>query len=162
MSLLGRPVRSTVSLPDPPTMLMVEVSSAVPLSDVRTLTVSPPEPRWMTMSSIPSMRMVQGSYGTSTIRMDGIEDIVIHLGSGGDTVNVLTSLNGTALDTSTINIVGGSGNDTVDLTGRPSNDIHRVVVDGAGGNDTVKLNFGYSAITGVVAVTGGFQISHDG
>jgi large repetitive protein len=108
---------------------------------------------------------IQVTYGASNIRMDGIEDIVIHLGSGGDTVHVLTSLNGTALDTSTINIVGGAGDDTVDLTGRGTGDIHRVVADGGANSaagDTLKLDFGYSAVTGVVTISGGFQITHNG
>ncbi|MGM4906697.1 DUF5801 repeats-in-toxin domain-containing protein [Tardiphaga sp. 866_E4_N2_1] len=103
--------------------------------------------------------------GASTIRMDGIEDIVVHLGSGGDAVNVTTSLNGTALDVSTINIVGGAGDDVVNLTGRGAGDIHRVVADGGAntaGGDTVKLDFAYSAITSVLAVTGGFEITHNG
>jgi T1SS-143 domain-containing protein len=110
---------------------------------------------------------IQVSYngGASTIRVDEIEDIVINLGSNGDTVHVTSSLNGTALDVSTINIVGGVGNDTVDLTGRGAGDIHHVIADGGNNGaagDTVKLDFAYSAITSVVAVANGFQISHNG
>jgi len=69
-----------------------------------------------------------------SVRMDEIEDIVLNLGSGGDTVNMTTPLGGTALHVDTITVNGGTGNDTVDASGSTSG--HRVVFNGGEGNDT--------------------------
>ena len=57
----------------------------------------------------------------------------IHLGSGGDTVNVTTPLGGTTLSTTTITVEGGAGGDTVNA-GAMTGD-HHIVFNGAGGDD---------------------------
>jgi T1SS-143 domain-containing protein len=111
-----------------------------------------------------------------TIRMDSVEDIIVDLGVGGGTVNYATPMTGTALDTTTITINGGAGNDTIDLTGRdsggptPSGDTHHVVVDGGGNTtgpgdlgDVVKLDFRVSDITAIThSGANDVQISHNG
>ena len=110
------------------------------------------------------------------VRMDGVEEIVINLGANGDTVNVTSPLNGTALATSTITVNGGAGDDMIDLTGRstggsnPSGDTHRVVVDGGGNStgagdlgDVVKLDFRVSDISAITHTgTNDVQITHNG
>ena len=74
------------------------------------------------------------SDGTDTIRMDEVEDIVVNLGVGGS-VSFGPGLENTALETSTVYVNGGNGNDTVDLTNMP--DGYNVVFNGGGGNDQV-------------------------
>ena len=65
-----------------------------------------------------------------------IEDIAIHLGSGGDTVNVSGSLGGTSLSTSTITVTGGAGNDAVDASDIDAALPVKVEFTGNGGDDT--------------------------
>ncbi len=75
-----------------------------------------------------------------------VEELVINLGSGGDTVVVNGSLDGTGLATHTITINGGAGDDTVDLSKFTSN--QDVVFDGAGNTaagDTVIFGFAFNA-----------------
>jgi hypothetical protein len=81
-----------------------------------------------------------------SVRMDEIEDIVLNLGSGGDTVNVTTPLSGTALNVNTITVNGGTGNDTVDASGITSG--HRVVFNGGDGNDTFTSGGGDDIFNG--------------
>ncbi len=68
------------------------------------------------------------TYGGTTVRMDGIEEINLELGDGGDTVNIGT-LAGTTVAASTITIDGGAGDDVVDLVDLTS--AHRVIADGS-------------------------------
>ena len=72
--------------------------------------------------------------GTHTIRMDEVEDIVFNMGVGGE-MTFGPGLENTALETSTIYVNGGTGNDTVDLRGLP--DGYSVVFNGGGGTDKV-------------------------
>ncbi|WP_210385766.1 type I secretion C-terminal target domain-containing protein [Hoeflea sp. EC-HK425] len=99
-----------------------------------------------------------------SVRMDEIEDIVLNLGSGGDTVNVTTPLGGTALNVNTITVNGGVGNDTVDASGITSG--HRVVFNGGDGNDTFTSGGGDDEFSGGagddVFVTGDGNDSFDG
>uniref|UniRef100_UPI0030ED06CF calcium-binding protein n=1 Tax=uncultured Hoeflea sp. TaxID=538666 RepID=UPI0030ED06CF len=81
-----------------------------------------------------------------SVRMDEIEDIVLNLGSGGDTVNVTTPLGTTALHVNTITVNGGTGNDTVDASGITSG--HRVVFDGGDGSDTFTSGGGDDIFNG--------------
>ena len=81
-----------------------------------------------------------------SVRMDEIEDIVLNLGSGGDTVNVTTPLGTTALHVNTITVNGGIGNDTVDASGITSG--HRVVFNGGNGNDTFTSGGGDDIFNG--------------
>jgi T1SS-143 domain-containing protein len=71
-----------------------------------------------------------------------VEEIVVNLGSAGDTVIVSGDLSGTGVASSTITINGGAGDDTVNLFSFKSNE--DVVFNGAGngaGGDTVILGF---------------------
>jgi Ca2+-binding RTX toxin-like protein len=74
------------------------------------------------------------SDGSATVRADEIEDIDFHLGNAGDSVTISGDFSSTALDTSTIAVQGGTGDDTVDASGITSG--HRVVFNGGDGNDT--------------------------
>ncbi len=77
----------------------------------------------------------------SEVITDNVEDIVIQTGNGGDTVIVSGDLAGTGVSTSTITVVGGTGNDTVDASTLTS--VHGIDFTGAGGNDTfVSSNAG--------------------
>ena len=82
------------------------------------------------------------------LRYQGVQDLVINLGSAGDDVVVTGSLDGTGLATHTITINGGAGNDTVDLSKFTSG--QDVVYNGAGNGpagDTVIFGFASSAAT---------------
>ena len=101
-----------------------------------------------------------------SVRMDSVEDIIVDLGNGGVTVNYTTPMTGTALDNTTVTVHGGSGDDTLDLTGRgtggsvDSGDQHHVVYDGGANGaagDTVILDFNLSDVTAVVKETSGGQ-----
>lgn len=58
--------------------------------------------------------IADGSLGS--VLMDQVEDIIITLGSGGDSVVVTTPLGGTSLSIATIEVLGGAGADTVDAS----------------------------------------------
>ncbi|MDJ0929810.1 cadherin-like domain-containing protein [Breoghania sp.] len=77
--------------------------------------------------------------GSIIAEMDGIEEIVIDDQGApsdfSDTFNVHGSFAGTSLATSTITIEGGSGSDTVDISGLSS--VHRIVFSTNGGDDVV-------------------------
>lgn len=99
-----------------------------------------------------------------TIRMDNVEDIDITAGPGGVTVQYVGSLANTALDTSTVTVHGGTGDDILDLTARSNSDPHKVIADGGSqvSADTVKLDFSVSEITAIEAIAGGVKITHAG
>ena len=112
--------------------------------------------------------------------MDNVEDIQIVLGSGGDTV-IIGDLTGTAVETTTIMVMGGAGNDTVDAgaiaatqpinvvfaaSGGPNGDDKLVsgagndsFTGGSGGSDTLDLS---KATSSVVASTGDGSVSATG
>ncbi|MFO1171797.1 MAG: peroxidase family protein [Hyphomicrobiaceae bacterium] len=85
--------------------------------------------------------------GVVIAELDNIEELVINgLGvttpggasggtSQGDTITVSGSFAGTSLNFNTITIEGGTGNDTVDITGLTSG--HRIVFNSGGGTDTI-------------------------
>ena len=108
----------------------------------------------------PSEILLSNGSGTILVAMTEIEEIVVHGGGGNDTLIVSGDFSGTSLLPTTIVFDGGAGDDTFDLTGRPSNVGARG--DGGDNNDTVRLDFAYSAITNIVAVPGGLRITHNG
>jgi Ca2+-binding RTX toxin-like protein len=59
-------------------------------------------------------------------------------GNGGDTIQVIGNFNTTSLNYNTITVNGGSGNDTVDISGLTS--AHRLVFNSGGGSDQVVGN----------------------
>jgi len=73
--------------------------------------------------------------GQVITELDNIEEIFIATGDGTDSVTTLGTFNGTSLNFNTITINGGSGDDTVDVSGLQS--AHRIVFRSNGGNDTV-------------------------
>ena len=96
---------------------------------------------------------VQATAGNYQVATNGVQELVIQLGNAGDTVAVNGDLSGTGLATSTITIQGGTGDDTVNLSGFLSNE--DVVYDGGANTatgDTVIFGFAstaasYSAVT---------------
>ncbi|WP_157223912.1 Ig-like domain-containing protein [Afipia broomeae] len=99
-----------------------------------------------------------------SIRMDSVEDIDITAGPGGVNIQYIGSLASTALDTSTVTVHGGTGDDILDLTQRGNSDPHKVIADGGAQTtaDIVKLDFSVSEITGIEAISGGVKITHAG
>ncbi|MCZ4289288.1 Ig-like domain-containing protein [Hoeflea alexandrii] len=86
------------------------------------------------------------SDGSATIRADEIEDIDFHLGNAGDSVTIAGDFSSTALETSTITVEGGTGNDTVNAAGITSG--HSVVFNGGEGNDTFTSGAGDDEFNG--------------
>ncbi|MCY0096967.1 peroxidase family protein [Hoeflea ulvae] len=77
-----------------------------------------------------------GTDNASVItELNNIEEIVIDGHGGGDSFTTNGTFAGTSLSTSTITINGGSGDDTVDISGLLSE--HRIVFRSNGGNDTI-------------------------
>ncbi|EGP07509.1 flagellar hook-length control protein [Bradyrhizobiaceae bacterium SG-6C] len=99
-----------------------------------------------------------------SIRMDSVEDIDITAGPGGVNIQYIGSLASTALDTSTVTVHGGTGDDVLDLTQRGNTDPHKVIADGGAQTtaDIVKLDFSVSEITAIQAISGGVKITHAG
>ncbi len=77
--------------------------------------------------------------GNSSVTTTNVEEIVINLGSAGDTVDITGDLHGTGVATSTVTINGGTGNDTVNLSGLTGTPVD-VVFHGGGGSDTLLLS----------------------
>jgi Ca2+-binding RTX toxin-like protein len=77
-------------------------------------------------------------------QLSGIDEIEIDGGGGTDTFVVSGDFQNTDLDPTTIRFHGGSGNDTLNVTGRVSD--HRVVFKSNGGNDTILGEFRESDI----------------
>ncbi|MFN0264741.1 beta strand repeat-containing protein [Tepidamorphus sp. 3E244] len=84
----------------------------------------------------PNQIEIDEDGGAADVTLDGIEDIEITLGNGGDTVTITTPLDGTSLSTSTITVTGGTGNDTVDADAIDAAKPVSVVFDGGEGDDT--------------------------
>jgi T1SS-143 domain-containing protein len=83
----------------------------------------------------------------SAVTTINVEEIVLNLGNGGDTVLINGDLQGTGVATNTVTINGGTGNDTVNaggITGTPVD----VVFNGGGGNDTFISGHGNDTFTG--------------
>ncbi|HUI97705.1 MAG TPA: hypothetical protein VLX44_18260, partial [Xanthobacteraceae bacterium] len=77
----------------------------------------------------------------SSVTTTNVEEIVLNLGNGGDTVNITGDLNSVGVATSTVTVNGGTGNDTVDASGMTDNISGSpvdVVFNGGGGNDLFK------------------------
>ncbi|MCZ7658601.1 MAG: DUF5801 domain-containing protein [Xanthobacteraceae bacterium] len=72
--------------------------------------------------------------GSQALTLNGVEDIVVQTGGGGDTVTISGDFGPTDLDVSTITVEGSGDSETLDLGGLTSN--HRVVFNASGGNDT--------------------------
>ena len=94
--------------------------------------------------------------GTATsasvaVTTTNVEEIVLNLGNGGDTVNISGDLLGTGVATSTITINGGAGDDTVNLSRLTSNE--DIVFDGGGVADST----GNTAILGVAFANATYQ-----
>jgi T1SS-143 domain-containing protein len=109
----------------------------------------------------PDVLVTYSGTGGTTVRADEIEGIEITLHAGGGTVNV-GDLSGTAIEPSTIVINGGTGNDTIDLTGLAGTKVVINDIDGIGGDtDSVKLA-GKWADYNVTESNGTFTISLGG
>jgi VCBS repeat-containing protein len=109
----------------------------------------------------PDLLVTYSGTGGTTVRADEIEGIEITLHAGGGTVNV-GDLSGTAIEPSTIVINGGTGNDTIDLTGLAGTKVVINDIDGIGGDtDSVKLA-GKWADYNVTESNGTFTISLGG
>jgi T1SS-143 domain-containing protein len=77
--------------------------------------------------------------GAATIRADEIEHVTFNFGGAGDTL-AIGDLTGTAIVDTTVEIVGGAGNDTVDLTAAVLGGRHVVFSDTSGSDsDTIRL-----------------------
>jgi len=103
------------------------------------------------------INILAGTSPASTVAATGanyevattaVEQINIQTGNGGDSVVITGDLQGTGVATSTITVVGGTGNDMVDASGMLNavdtgpGDASRVGIDftGAAGNDTFISN----------------------
>jgi Ca2+-binding RTX toxin-like protein len=86
-------------------------------------------------ANIANVEIEYDGAGATDIVASNVEDINFTLGSGGDTVNVTTSLAGTSVSLSTISIAGGAGADTVDASAIDAAHPVRVSFNGAGGSD---------------------------
>ncbi|WP_029617725.1 peroxidase family protein [Pseudorhizobium marinum] len=73
--------------------------------------------------------------GVIAVELDNVEEIIINTGDGNDSVFPLGNFVGTSLNFNTITINGGTGDDTIDVSGLTS--AHRVVFRSNGGNDTI-------------------------
>jgi Ca2+-binding RTX toxin-like protein len=88
--------------------------------------------------------------GTIIAELDNVEEITVNATTvtapggvppggtgtiGGDTVNVIGNFTATSLNYNTITVNGGTGADTVDISGLTSD--HRIVFHGGGGDDQV-------------------------
>ena len=78
--------------------------------------------------------------GANGISYSGFESLNVNLGSGGDTVNVQST------STATTNVRTGLGNDTINVdsnapaaNGNVNAIVGRLVIDGQGGSDTLKV-----------------------
>ena len=96
------------------------------------------------------------------VQMTEIEEVEVTGSTADDTFVVGGSFTGTSLSPSTISLRRARRQRHAGHLRRAS--AHRVVADGGThtAGDIVKLDFAYSEITNVVAITGGFQIHHDG
>ncbi|MEA2879412.1 MAG: large repetitive protein [Hyphomicrobiales bacterium] len=91
---------------------------------------------------------VAATLANYEVATTAVEEINIQTGNGGDNVVITGDLQGTGVSTSTITVVGGTGNDTVDASGMLNAvdtgplDASRVGVDftGGAGNDTFISN----------------------
>ena len=82
---------------------------------------------------------VTATTGNSAVTTTNVEEIVLNLGNGGDTVLINGDLHGTGVATSTVTINGGTGNDTVNASGMTDNTSGApvdVVFNGGGGDDS--------------------------
>ncbi len=79
--------------------------------------------------------MTAGGSPAGSASVSGIEELEITLGNGGDTVDFTDSLTGTDLAGSTVTIVGGTGDDTVEGVAAIGASLD---VSGNGGDDTLK------------------------
>ncbi|HLH92421.1 MAG TPA: hypothetical protein VKX28_28665 [Xanthobacteraceae bacterium] len=75
-----------------------------------------------------------------------VEEIVLNLGNGGDTVNIHGNLGGTGVVTNTVTVNGGAGSDTVDASGITGAPID-VVFNGGGGSDVFHSGPGNDTFT---------------
>ena len=73
--------------------------------------------------------------GAVAIDANDVEKVVFNAGDAGDTVTVSGDFTVTDLDPETIEFNGGLGDDNVDASGLTSD--HRLVVNGAGGDDSL-------------------------
>ena len=80
------------------------------------------------------------------LSITGVEELVIDLGAGNDSVTVAGNFTATDLAPSTITIRGGTGNDTLSAAGVTS--AHRVVLYGDTGDDTLTGGAGNDLLDG--------------
>ena len=86
--------------------------------------------------------------GSETLLVDNVEDISIVGGAGNDTLNV-GDLTGTPTNVSTISFTGGDeGDDLLDAGGITAGQPVGVVADGGGGNDTLIGGAGNDRLAG--------------
>ena len=86
------------------------------------------------------------TVANAEIAATSVEELELHLGSGGDTVLINGNLGSTGIATSTITVDGGTGNDTVDASGMAIYKVD-VVFNGGGGNDVFKSGLGNDTFT---------------
>lgn len=115
--------------------------------------------RTAAQAAIPGLSLAGGTEivvtrdGQVIAELDNIEEINVNAlnvsspggvapggsgGDGGDTIQVIGNFNTTSLNYNTITVNGGSGNDTVDISGLTS--AHRLVFNSGGGTDQVVGN----------------------
>jgi VCBS repeat-containing protein len=82
------------------------------------------------------------------VRTTGVEEIVINTNGGGDSVIVTGDLGGTGVATSTVTVNGDAGNNTFDASGVTGATPVGVLLDGAGGTDTLTGGAGNDTLIG--------------
>ena len=103
--------------------------------------------------------LLSNATGNILVEMAGIEEIALHGSSGNDTIVISGNFSGTALLPSTVYVFGDAGDDQVSISRGSAVDVQ---VDGGADTDTVVLDFAYSDINNIDAITGGLEITHNG
>ena len=101
--------------------------------------ITPSSELGVNIAATGSVGVGAATTANAAIEMTSIQEIVINLGSGGDTVVLSGDLHGTGVASSTVTVNGGTGNDTVDASGMTGTPVD-IVFNGGGGNDTVVFS----------------------
>ena len=89
---------------------------------------------------------IKVTRGDEILTLDNVEELVIEGTEGDDHIVISGDFNGTDLAPNTINISGLSGMDIIDASDLTS--IHRVVIDGGDGDDTLTGGSGDDSLSG--------------